>query len=134
MKARGVFETVLYADDLLAAERFYRDVLGLEVISHMDAGIVFRCGGGALLLFDRHAARRTDRGVPAHGCDGAGHIAFALPDADYDAWIARFRACGVPIEMEKRWPAGGRSIYVRDPAGNSVELAPSTLWGGGWGF
>ena len=36
--------------------------------------------------------------------------------------------------MEVPWPEGGRSIYFRDPAGNSLELAPPTLWGGGWDF
>ena len=32
MKARRVFETVLYARDLVAMEQFYRDMFGLEVI------------------------------------------------------------------------------------------------------
>jgi hypothetical protein len=36
----------------------------------------------------------------------------------------------VPIEREIEWDEGGTSIYVRDPAGNSVELAPPTIWGG----
>jgi len=36
---------------------------------------------------------------------------------------------GVPIESEVRWPRGGRSLYVRDPAGNSVEIASPALWG-----
>ena len=30
--------------------------------------------------------------------------------------------------------AGVYRILVRDPAGNSVELAPPTIWGGGWRF
>jgi hypothetical protein len=38
------------------------------------------------------------------------------------------------IEKEFGWPRGGRSIYFRDPAGNSVELVTPGLWGspGGW--
>ena len=27
-----------------------------------------------------------------------------------------------------RWPNGARSIYVRDPAGNSLEFAEPALW------
>jgi hypothetical protein len=26
------------------------------------------------------------------------------------------------------WPGGGRSIYFRDPAGNSVELGTPAIW------
>jgi len=32
------------------------------------------------------------------------------------------------VEKEINWEDGGTSIYFRDPAGNSVELAPATLW------
>ena len=38
-------------------------------------------------------------------------------------------AAGVRIEAEVAWPGGGRSIYVRDPSGNSVELATAAVWG-----
>ena len=29
------------------------------------------------------------------------------------------------------WPNGARSLYFRDPAGNSVEIAEPRLWFGG---
>jgi catechol 2,3-dioxygenase-like lactoylglutathione lyase family enzyme len=35
---------------------------------------------------------------------------------------------GVEIEAEVTWPSGGQSIYFRDPAGNSVELATPQTW------
>ena len=57
----------------------------------------------------------------------------ARPDA-LDAWRAHLQEHGVAIEMEVNWEQGGTSIYFRDPAGNSLELAPTTLWGGGWEF
>ena len=43
--------------------------------------------------------------------------------------MVNYKSAGVDIETEVEWPGGGRSIYVRDPAGNSVELASSTIWG-----
>ena len=46
----------------------------------------------------------------------------------------QLREVGIRIELEMDWKEGGRSIYFRDPAGNVVELAPATLWGGGWEF
>ncbi|MCH7760766.1 VOC family protein [candidate division TA06 bacterium] len=130
MKANRIFETVLYAKDLAATERFYRDVLGLEVLQRG----VLRCGEGVLLIFNPEYARKSGRGVPSHGTEGAGHIAFAMREEELEPWRNHLQKCGVEIEMEVEWKEGGRSIYFRDPAGNSVELAPSTLWGGGWVF
>jgi len=131
----GVLETCLYAADLDAAVHFYGTVLGLDVFAR-EAGrhVFFRCGAGMLLVFD--AARTASAPglvggvpVPAHGAGGAGHVALAVAEAELDAWRDRLLAHGVAIEAEIAWPRGGRSLYVRDPAGNSVELAPPRIWG-----
>ena len=66
--------------------------------------------------------------MPSHGATGAGHVAFSVGDGELDAWREKLRARGVELEQEKTWPRGGRSIYVRDPAGNSVELVEGDLW------
>jgi catechol 2,3-dioxygenase-like lactoylglutathione lyase family enzyme len=124
-----VLETILYVDDLEAAERFYRDVLGLELDSRKDALFAFfRCGDGMLLLFEPGAAS-TGRNVPAHGAHGPGHACFAVAEAELDGWKKRLKAAGVAIEQEMDWPRGGRSFYFRDPAGNSLELATPKIWG-----
>jgi non-canonical purine NTP pyrophosphatase (RdgB/HAM1 family) len=44
-------------------------------------------------------------------------------------WRQRLTAAGIAIESEFEWPRGGRSIYVRDPAGNSIEFAEPRIWG-----
>jgi len=67
--------------------------------------------------------------VPAHGAIGPGHVAFAVSDAAIPAWRSRLEAADVPIESEVKWPRGGTSLYLRDPAGNCVELASPKLWG-----
>ncbi len=134
MRPSRIFETVLYAEDLGAAERFYRDAVGVEVIGRGDLAVVFRCGGGVLLIFDPRKSRAPGRDVPSHGTSGAGHVAFATKPDDLSAWQKQLREAGIPIELEMDWEEGGRSIYFRDPAGNVVELAPPTLWGGGWKF
>ena len=127
-----IFETVLYVDDLGAAERFYHGVLGLEVISRLDLVIAFRCERGVLLLFDPDLSAAAGRELPSHGTAGAGHLAFAATDEELEDWRLRLAAADVPLEQEVIWEQGGRSIYFRDPAGNSVEFAPLALWGGGW--
>jgi hypothetical protein len=35
----------------------------------------------------------------------------------------------VLIEADFEWPAGGHSIYFRDPAGNCLEFAEPKIWG-----
>jgi catechol 2,3-dioxygenase-like lactoylglutathione lyase family enzyme len=129
-----ILETVLYADDLEAAERFYGAVLGMDVIQRSDLFITLRCGEGVLLVFDPEKSSKAGRSVPAHGARGPGHIAFAVREADLSCWRDLLGAHGIEIEDEVVWEGGGVSIYFRDPANNSVELAPSTLWGGGWAF
>ena len=130
-----VLETCLYATDLQAAERFYTDVLGLDRFSSAPGRhVFFRCGDGMFLVFNPERTS-TDVSlvggspVPTHGATGAGHVAFAVPDAEIPAWRARLEAAGVAIESQVAWPRGGRSLYVRDPAGNCVELASPKLWG-----
>jgi len=134
MQPSKIFETVLYAEDLAAAERFYHEALGLEVIERNNLTVVFRCGGGVLLIFDLRKSAAPDRDVPSHGTTGVGHIAFAAKPEDLDAWREQLRQAGVPIEREVDWDEGWHSIYFRDPAGNVVELAPPTIWGGDWEF
>lgn len=133
MKVTRIFETVIYASDLAAAEHFYSDVLGLEKYSGFDVAISFRMDRGVLLIFDPDKAILPGRGVPSHGPHGPGHLAFAARPDELDAWREHLRDHGVEIEMEVNWEQGGTSIYFRDPAGNSIELAPPTLWGG-WTF
>jgi catechol 2,3-dioxygenase-like lactoylglutathione lyase family enzyme len=131
-RVRGVLETCLYATDLDAAERFYSDVLGLDAFSRVPGRhVFFRCGDAVFLVFnpDRTAAPDPSGGVPPHGARGPGHVAFSVTEADLAPWRERLAAHGVEIEAEVTWPSGGRSLYVRDPAGNSVELAPASIWG-----
>jgi catechol 2,3-dioxygenase-like lactoylglutathione lyase family enzyme len=124
-----VLETVLYVDDLDAAERFYGEVLGLELDSRKHGLFVFfKCGAVMLLLFEPGGAS-TGRNVPPHGAQGPGHACFAVAETDLEYWRARLQAAGVAIEQEVDWPRGGRSFYFRDPAGNSLELATPKIWG-----
>ncbi len=130
--ALRVFESVLYADDLPAAEQFYRDVLGLEVITSSALVVSFRCAGSVLLIFNPALTSPPVRDVPSHGRSGAGHLAFRASESELDEWKRRLISASVAIEAEIDWEQGGRSLYFRDPAGNSIEFAPLMLWGGGW--
>jgi catechol 2,3-dioxygenase-like lactoylglutathione lyase family enzyme len=131
----AILETALYADDLDAAERFYRDVVGLAVIGKVDGRhVFFRCGGGVLLVFNPEATKippppDARMPVPPHGARGAGHMCFSASAEELEGWRRRLTAHRVEVESEVEWPSGGRSIYARDPAGNSVEWAEPRIWG-----
>lgn len=128
MRAQRILETCLYVDDLDAAERFYTTVLGLEPYSRLAGRHVFlRCGDAMFLLFDPRATSQPG-GVPTHGARGPGHAAFAVATAELQSWREQLDRHGVSIETEIAWPRGGYSLYFRDPAGNSVELATPAVW------
>src|SRR5262245_52643972 len=135
MRPRGVLETAVYARDLDAARRFYGEVLGLELLSEQRGRhVFFRCGRGVFLVFhpDTTATERTRVNgslIPLHGVAGPSHMAFAISESELAAWRERLEQSGVVIESEVNWPNGGQSLYFRDPAGNSIELATPRLWG-----
>jgi catechol 2,3-dioxygenase-like lactoylglutathione lyase family enzyme len=131
-RPQGVLETALYANDLDAAVEFYDGVVGLREETRADGRhVFFRCGPGMLLIF-RAEATRVPGGplpVPPHGATGAGHICFKVPRESLDHWAAHLLQKGVEVEADFQWPNGARSVYVRDPAGNSVEFSEPKLWG-----
>jgi catechol 2,3-dioxygenase-like lactoylglutathione lyase family enzyme len=133
-QVQGVLETSIYADDLIAAEHFYVRVVGLTVYARVpDRHEFFRCGASMFLVFNPGATRAGMRDGSGelrlrHGAIGAGHVAFRVDESTLPAWRRQLAAHGVSIEAELTWPGGGRSIYVRDPAGNSVEWATATVW------
>lgn len=129
----GVLEACLYVNDLEAAERFYRDVLGLAYVSRISGRHLFlRCGGQMLFLFDPTATEVENLDapfpVPRHGARGAGHICLHTDAVGVARWRDHLEAKGVAIESDFAWPNGARSIYFRDPAGNSLEIAERRLW------
>ena len=126
-----VLETCLYVDDLDAAEQFYTDVLGLARVSRRDGRhVFFRLGTGMLLLFLPESTSNDTADAPPHGARGPGHVAFHVPQETLTAWQDRLIRHGVAIEQIIEWPNAVKSIYFRDPAGNSLEFASEQLWFG----
>ena len=134
MKPQSILETVLYAVDLGAIERFYRDVLGLEPAARVEGRQVFyRLGEQMLLIFNPEATERPPAKsalpVPPHGAYGEGHVCFRASVEEVGRWRAHLEDHGITIESDFEWPGGGRSIYFRDPAGNCLEFAEPKIWG-----
>ena len=130
MRINGILETCLYVDNLAVAEAFYTQLLSIEPFSRVqNRHVFFNLGQSMLLLFNPTETIKPVGDVPTHGTCGSGHVAFAISPADIPAWRKHLRQHNVPIEAEVTWPSGGQSIYFRDPAGNSVEVATAQVWG-----
>ncbi|RVC78679.1 MAG: glyoxalase/bleomycin resistance/extradiol dioxygenase family protein [Mesorhizobium sp.] len=135
MTPSAILESALYVTDLHAAEQFYADVLGLDLIAKVEGRhVFFRCGTGVLLLFNAEATKIPPAPdarlkVPPHGTVGEGHLCFAASAEEIAGWRQHLAAKDVAIESDFEWPQGGRSIYFRDPSGNSIEFAEPRIWG-----
>ncbi|WP_336071864.1 VOC family protein [Nitratireductor rhodophyticola] len=135
MQPSAILEAALYVSDLVEAERFYGETLGLERIARVEGRhVFFRCGQTVLLLFDPSATAEPPAAdarlpVPPHGARGQGHLCFAATAEEIARWKAHLEADGIAIEADFEWPGGGRSIYFRDPSGNSLEFAEPRIWG-----
>jgi catechol 2,3-dioxygenase-like lactoylglutathione lyase family enzyme len=134
MTPSAILESALYVTDLAVAEAFYAGILGLQRIAKAEGRhVFFRCGQGVLLLFNAEAtsvAPSPDASlpVPPHGAAGQGHLCFAASADEIVRWKAALQQKGIAIEADFEWPNGGRSIYFRDPSGNSLEFAEPRIW------
>lgn len=133
MQATRILETALYVRDIAEAVRFYGDILGLEPVGKSsERNAFFRCGDGILLLFKAEETLKPPAPdalpVPPHGTSGPGHVCFAAERAEIENWRTHLQKHGVAIEADFEWPNGARSIYCRDPSGNSLEFAEPKLW------
>ena len=138
MPAMKYLHTMVRVTDIEASLRFYRDALGLELLSRRDNE-----GGRFTLVFlaapgDHSAQVELTYNWPA--ADGTaeaytggrnfGHLAYAVDDIY--ATCQRLAEHGVTIN---RPPRDGRMAFVRSPDGISVELlqagaalAPAEPW------
>jgi len=134
MQIRGIIETAIYVRDLDETEEFYSTVLSLPVITKQPGRhVFFQVGTSTVLLAFLADTTSRDERTP-HGTKGAGHFALGIETAALEASRQKLSESGVMIEDQVTWPRGGRSIYFRDPSGNSVELITRGVWGlpSGW--
>jgi len=128
-----MLETALYVDDLPAAVAFYRDILGLRVLDASARLVAMDAGQSTVLLLFQRGATTSGLQIPGgwippHDGHGPVHLAFAVSADALTEGEHRLLEHGVRIESRVRWTGGGQSIYFRDPAGHSVELATPGTW------
>jgi len=104
---------------LEACERFYTHILGMRVEWRPDVDNVYLTSGHDNLALHRVAAEPG-----ADETQRLDHIGFIVPrSAQVDDWFAFLTANDVPIVNPPRTHRdGARSLYCRDPDGNTVQL------------
>jgi predicted enzyme related to lactoylglutathione lyase len=118
VKATGLFHATLPVWDLVRAETFWRDLLGIErhaIPSYFPNTVVFLDLGNTMI----HLVRYGDD-VPRPDPRST-HVAIEVDDLD--AALVKVRATGQTIlrEIQDR-PDGMRCFYFLDTEGNRVEL------------
>lgn len=132
-RVSGILETSLYVNDLDVSRRFYEAVFGFGTIFQDERMCAMEVPGEQILLLFRHGMTDTpapgpDGFIPPHHGKGALHLAFAIPLRELAAWEEHLQRHEVAIESRLAWPAGGTSVYFRDPDGHSLEVATPGLW------
>jgi len=131
---RGLGEIALRVDDLDGMQAFYENVVGLKLMDRFEHAAFFRIAEGfgghtqILALFDRAAApprskffATTFRGVDQRG-SSLDHLAFEIDLSNIEVEQRRLESLGVEIKtVEFAW-VHWRSLFFRDPEGNTVEF------------
>jgi catechol 2,3-dioxygenase-like lactoylglutathione lyase family enzyme len=103
----------LRSRDLAATERFYVDVLGLEV-AFPHPGMLFLQTPGSDDLLNFVATR--GRVAPATG--GFDHFGIHLPPARWKKIRDRLKRANIRIHARR----GQSALYIKDPNGYTIEL------------
>ena len=106
----------LHVADIADSERFYRDVMGFDVMAHMPEATFLSAGGyhhhlGANVWAGRGAS------PPPPGSAALRHATVLLPSAD-----ERDRVAGRIADSGQEPEAREDGVLVRDPAGNALLL------------
>jgi catechol-2,3-dioxygenase len=120
----GISEIVLWTADQGLALQFYRDLLGLEVLSPPTLSNVFlKVGEGnagipqmMVLVPKTEEIKAKPPGYQLN------HLALELPEEAFDNQHAALVAAGYQPRSGKHPVLASRTMYVDDPDGNEVEF------------
>ena len=123
----GIDHVVLLVDDMAAARAFYLEVIGCTVEKELPqyGMLQLRAGASLVDLVDIAGEPGAWARPPAPGGRNVDHVCLATGPCGEGAMRAWLAARGVAI-IEEGVNNGARgeslSFYVKDPAGNTIEL------------
>ena len=122
----GLIEVVLVVEDIARSLGFYRDVLGLEVISPPEIPVKFLRIGAArsgvpqqIVLIPRPLAAAE----PLVRTRALHHIGLEVALSDFEAERARLIAMGYELRTGQHPFMPVDAFYLDDPDGNEIEIA-----------
>ena len=121
----------LKVSDLDRALRFWRDVLGFEVMQRLGSGAAFISAGGYHHHIGLNTWESAGGSAPAAGTTGLYHVAVLYPDRKALA-VALKRLIDAGVRLDGASDHGvSEALYLHDPDGNGVELyrdRPESEW------
>ena len=118
---RNMDYVIVFARDMAAMRRFYAEVMLFPVYRDVHPSwIEYRVGGTLLALTERGFV--FDDAATPNGALSL-QLAFRVTRAEVDACADAFRKAGILIvgaPTDQPW--GHRTLFVRDPDGNVVEV------------
>ena len=120
----GISEVVLWTTDMEKALNFYRDLLGLEVISSPDIPNVFlKVGSGQTDVRQMIVlVPKTEDIIARPFGYQLNHFALELPEERFDDQHKALVAAGYHPRSGQHPVLTSRTMYVDDPDGNEVEF------------
>lgn len=121
-QARTINHVSIGVSDVEQAAAFYRQLLGLEVVSRPgNGGINLGLGDGFLGIYS----------IPGF-VGRAHHICLGVDDYDPDAIAARLGAAGLEARVDRNpnnRTSGGDQLYFTDPDGTTIQLSANGYQG-----
>ncbi|MEM2138486.1 MAG: VOC family protein [Candidatus Anstonellaceae archaeon] len=112
----------LKVSDLERAVRFYRDVLGFELVQQMGDSAAFLSAGGYHHHIGLNTWESRDGKPPAPGTTGLYHFAILVPSRKELARVlSRLLAHQYPLDGASDHGVS-ESLYLHDPDGNGIEI------------
>ena len=129
---RGLTEIVIWVHNMEESLHFYRDLLGLRVMSPPDfRGAVFlQAGQSQVGVPQQIVLVPLPQGAPAFPGERAQrplhHIGIELAPEDFETESDRLQSLGFEVRFGEHPFLALKGMYVDDPDGNEVELIAST--------
>jgi catechol 2,3-dioxygenase-like lactoylglutathione lyase family enzyme len=127
IRTEGFLHITISVTDLDRATAFYRDLLGCELVRSNPIMSFMKTGDDFFVLtsLEHHVPPNPPGKLDMHNT--LFHHAFLVTSDEFDRAIVHFEANGIEYldctpNGHSTFP-GRRHLYIRDPDGNSVELA-----------
>ena len=127
-KIRGIAEVVIWVRDMERALHFYRDVLGLTVMSPPDfrGALFLQAGEAAVTCPQQIVLVPLPAGSPEFPSDRSQrtmhHLGLELAPGEFEGERGRLEGLGFEVRLGEHPFLPLRGMYIDDPDGNEVEI------------